>query len=82
MATYILVQSNFESVLSGTDSLLNIDNRLNNINKAIEARSYIKSLEKIKPNLKNEVVYIAPFNSSIYENGKYLYKKLLIKIKN
>lgn len=82
MTTYILVDNNYRSVLSGSDSLIKIDDRLNSYMKAFKAKEHIKRLSKIKPNIFKEAVYIAPFDSSEYVNGEYLYRKNLINVRN
>lgn len=83
MKTYILVDENFEAVASGTDSLIMLDGRLNNFNKRQKVLNYIDTFKKNLPykfDTLSKAKFAALFNSSMYCNGKYIYKRGLIKL--
>lgn len=80
MKTYILLKENFTSPISGSDVLIQIDGRLNSINKKLFVKKHLEKLSKYKPWLLSEVKYVALFESSEYKNGNYYYKNGLIKL--
>lgn len=77
MKKHILVNSDFQASELGADSLLIIDNRLNNFNKVTHAKNHIKRIQNLNPSFGKTAVYIAPFDSCLYKRSKYIYSKLI-----
>jgi hypothetical protein len=77
MKTYIYIKENFEAVSCGTDTLIHIDGRLNNSNKAAYARFWASKRANI-----GQAYAIALFDPYYYDSktGKYYYKNGLIKL--
>lgn len=79
MNIYILLNEKKESIVAGSDSLIVIDGRLNDRNKAKQAIEALKRKYRVKPHLIEEAKYISKLDSGRYDSltGKYVYSNLI-----